>query len=630
MDRMSNDVIYQVNWGTDSFSGSYGLRFVPGRWYLTEGTPRRKSMRSRVEHRMQKESSRADKEMRRAKDVKLKLMPPDERLIYNLKRAKKKVALLLQKLKKYELPKLPPPKHDPELFTPEQLQAFKKIGFRNKNYVPVGVRGVFGGVVQNMHLHWKFHETVQVCCDNFPKEKIKEMATMLAKLSGGIVINIHNVKTIIMFRGRNYRQPKNLIPINTLTKRKALFKARFEQALQSQKLNIKKYEQELRKMGIEPADSALISSQQRIAATFFSAIDKKEGTPYVSHGDEHANRDSQRTVELFDASIDSDQEELEKFIAEIEGAADKEWAEEEAAEKEDFGKIRNRNREEFGGRFRKPELCTGGDESRGWKGSNRKRIVSDSDDEDDLPEDTNGWESEGEDRRHEIGGEANDDRSTKYRERVERDEPLRTMRPSHMDYSNRGRDSARKKHFDEERDSDGLLSDLEDVLSDSASDAENGLKTRNCGINDDWSADEKEDHLLMRRDRSTILKQPDNFDSDEDDNKAVDSWPSLSGDNGRKPHKAARCSSGLKRNSKTDKSRKIKSSESETDEPHSNLETEIWEFDDQEDFSARALRAADDDYQDAGGVANYLLEDESNGFSKKRTNKLEDEMWDSD
>ncbi|WOK98151.1 hypothetical protein Cni_G06861 [Canna indica] len=51
----------------------------------------------------------------------------------------------------------------------------------------------------------KFHETVQVCCDNFPKEKIREVATMLARLSGGIVVNIHNVKTIIMFRGRNYR-----------------------------------------------------------------------------------------------------------------------------------------------------------------------------------------------------------------------------------------------------------------------------------------------------------------------------------------------------------------------------------------------------------------------------------------
>lgn len=137
-----------------------------------------------------------------------------------LMQAKKKVALLLQKLKKYDLPELPSPVHDPELFTSEQIQAFKKIGFKNKNYVPVGVRGVFGGVVQNMHMHWKFHETVQVCCDNFPKEKIKEMASMIARLSGGVVINIHNVKTIIMFRGRNYRQPKNLIPVNTLTKRK--------------------------------------------------------------------------------------------------------------------------------------------------------------------------------------------------------------------------------------------------------------------------------------------------------------------------------------------------------------------------------------------------------------------------
>ncbi|KAI3724212.1 hypothetical protein L2E82_35982 [Cichorium intybus] len=107
---------------------------------------------------------------------------------FNRKYAKIKVALLLQKLKKYQLPELPPPRHDPDLLTPEQIQALKKIGFRNRNYVPVGVRGVFGGVVQNMHMHWKFHETVQVCCDYFPKEKIKEMATMLTRLSGGIVV----------------------------------------------------------------------------------------------------------------------------------------------------------------------------------------------------------------------------------------------------------------------------------------------------------------------------------------------------------------------------------------------------------------------------------------------------------
>ncbi|XP_020114179.1 uncharacterized CRM domain-containing protein At3g25440, chloroplastic isoform X2 [Ananas comosus] len=264
--------------------------------------------------------------------------------------AKKKVALLLQKLKKYELPELPAPRHDPELLTSEQLQAYKKIGFRNRNYVPVGVRGVFGGVVQNMHLHWKFHETVQVCCDNFPKEKIREMATMLARLSGGIVVNIHNVKTIIMFRGRNYRQPKNLIPINTLTKRKALFKARFEQALESQKLNIKKIEQQLRRKGVNPEDPVAMASIQRVASTFFRAIDEQQGTPYVFRADRKPGSETNEVQDepLDLPSEDSDQEELDRFIAEIEEAADQEWAEEEATEKEEATRIRYWGKDDMG------------------------------------------------------------------------------------------------------------------------------------------------------------------------------------------------------------------------------------------------------------------------------------------
>ncbi|XP_020257465.1 uncharacterized CRM domain-containing protein At3g25440, chloroplastic [Asparagus officinalis] len=318
-------------------------------------TIRGRSMRSKVEKRMRRETGKTMREVRRAKKLRKKLMTEEERLIYNLRRAKKKVALLLQKLKKYELPELPAPRHDPELLTPEQLQAYKKIGFRNRNYVPVGVRGVFGGVVQNMHLHWKFHETVQVCCDNFPKEKIKEMATMLARLSGGVVVNIHNVKTIIMFRGRNYRQPKNLIPINTLTKRKALFKARFEQALDSQKLNIKKIEQQLRRKGVNPEDPIAMASIQRVASTFFRAIDEKQGTPYVFRGDRKPTAADDSKEGALDGQIqddlspeDSDQEELDRFIAEIEDAADQEWAAEEAAEKEEVTKIRYWDKEDAG------------------------------------------------------------------------------------------------------------------------------------------------------------------------------------------------------------------------------------------------------------------------------------------
>ncbi|KAM3407164.1 hypothetical protein ACQJBY_000920 [Aegilops geniculata] len=316
-------------------------------------TSKGRSMRSKVEKRMGRETGRTQKELRRAGKLRKKLMTEDERLIHSMRRAKKKVALLLQKLKKYELPDLPAPRHDPELLTAEQLQAYKKIGFRNKNYVPVGVRGVFGGVVQNMHMHWKFHETVQVCCDNFPKEKIKEMASMLTRLSGGIVVNIHNTKTIIMFRGRNYRQPKNLIPFNTLTKRKALFKARYEQALESQKLNIKKIETQLRRKGINPEDPVAMASIQRVASRFFRAIDEQQGTPYVFHGDKQPTAG---TTELKEADAepaeDSDQEELDNFIAEIENAAEKQWEEEEAAEKEETSRLQYRYREEMMGERR--------------------------------------------------------------------------------------------------------------------------------------------------------------------------------------------------------------------------------------------------------------------------------------
>ncbi|KAF8088407.1 hypothetical protein N665_0543s0017 [Sinapis alba] len=354
-------------------------------WSRAMSTARGRSMRSKVESRMRKESGKTLREIRRAKKLKKKLMTDEERLIYNLKRAKKKVALLLQKLKKYDLPELPSPVHDPELFTPEQIQAFKKIGFKNKNYVPVGVRGVFGGVVQNMHMHWKFHETVQVCCDNFPKEKIKEMATMIARLSGGVVINIHNVKTIIMFRGRNYRQPKNLIPVNTLTKRKALFKARFEQALESQKLNIKKTEQQLRRMGVNPEDPVAMASIQRVASTFFNAIDKKEGSPYVFHGDKQSERGTSvvNTEGSEPVDEDSDQEELDRFIAEIEEAADKEWEEEEAAEQEETGRIRYWNREEFAGRSRGHEMRSYGDSSQGFRRNSQRRSNHSDDDDDD-------------------------------------------------------------------------------------------------------------------------------------------------------------------------------------------------------------------------------------------------------
>ena len=170
----------------------------------------------------------------------------------------------------------------------------------------------------------------------------------------------------------------------------ALFKARFEQALESQKLNIKKIEQQLRKKGISPDDPVAMASIQRVASTFFNAIDKKEGSPYVFRETQDSVKETQKSSEQPEFADDSDQEELDKFIAEIEEAVDQEWAEGEAAEKEEYGKIKYRNKEDSGGRF-KPERYVddmSGDEDRsrrqgrGSMNAHRRQTMKDSDDED--------------------------------------------------------------------------------------------------------------------------------------------------------------------------------------------------------------------------------------------------------
>lgn len=142
-------------------------------------------------------------------------------------------------------------------------------------------------------------------------------------------------------------------------------------------------------MGVNPEDPVAMASIQRVASTFFNAIDKKEGSPYVFHGDNQSERGAsvENTEESEPGDEDSDQEELDRFIAEIEEAADKEWEEEEAAEQEESGRIRYWNREEFAGRSRTPELRSYGDSSHGFRRNERdthsQRRPNDSDEDDD-------------------------------------------------------------------------------------------------------------------------------------------------------------------------------------------------------------------------------------------------------
>ncbi|PIN02699.1 hypothetical protein CDL12_24784 [Handroanthus impetiginosus] len=170
---------------------------------------------------------------------------PEVRIRYKLEKAKRKETWLIEKLRKYELPNAPPETHDPEILTEEERFYLKRTGEKKKNYVQVGRRGVFGGVVLNMHLHWKKHETVKVVCKPCKPGQVHQYAEELARLSKGIIIDIKPNNTIIFYRGKNYVQPEVMSPPNTLSKAKALEKYRHEQSLEHTSQFIEKLENEL-------------------------------------------------------------------------------------------------------------------------------------------------------------------------------------------------------------------------------------------------------------------------------------------------------------------------------------------------------------------------------------------------
>lgn len=134
--------------------------------------------------------------------------------------ARIKEALLIEKLKRYEVPKLQGPAVEPIHLTGEERFYMKKMAQKRTNYVQVGRRGVYGGVILNMHMHWKKHETVEVICKPCKPGQVHEYAEEIARLSGGVPIQVIGDDTIIFYRGKNYTQPEIMSPIDTLSKKK--------------------------------------------------------------------------------------------------------------------------------------------------------------------------------------------------------------------------------------------------------------------------------------------------------------------------------------------------------------------------------------------------------------------------
>ncbi|KAI9195714.1 hypothetical protein LWI28_017407 [Acer negundo] len=210
-------------------------------------TKKRLKLRRKTDKQKRKAANKRDPRHLtiKGKKKKQRFANAEERINYKLEKAKIKEALLIERLKRYEVPKLQGPVVKPHILTGEERFYLKKMAQKGSNYAPIGRRGVFGGVILNMHMHWKKHETVKVFCKPCKPGQVHEYAEEISRLSGGIPIQIIGDDTIIFYRGKNYVQPEIMSPIDTLSKKRALEKSKYEQSLETVRRFIAMAEKEL-------------------------------------------------------------------------------------------------------------------------------------------------------------------------------------------------------------------------------------------------------------------------------------------------------------------------------------------------------------------------------------------------
>ncbi|EFH59388.1 EMB1865 [Arabidopsis lyrata subsp. lyrata] len=149
-----------------------------------------------------------------------------KRIQHKLNLAQSKFQRAEKLLSKIEASMIPNgPDYDQEVISEEERAMFRKVGLKMKAYLPLGIRGVFDGVIENMHLHWKHRELVKLISKQKNLAFVEDTARLLEYESGGVLVAIEKVPkgfALIYYRGKNYRRPISLRPRNLLTKAKAL------------------------------------------------------------------------------------------------------------------------------------------------------------------------------------------------------------------------------------------------------------------------------------------------------------------------------------------------------------------------------------------------------------------------
>ncbi|MED6217368.1 hypothetical protein PIB30_016992 [Stylosanthes scabra] len=197
-------------------------------------------------------------------DLNIQLEADIYRLERQLKEQQRKALILKKKIERSaeELGKLdaawtPAEKDaDIEIMTDEERQCFRKIGLKMS-----GRRGIFDGVLEGLHQHWKHREVVKVITKQRLISRVIYTAKLLETESGGILVSVDKLKeghAIIIYRGKNYRRPSEKVAKNLLTKRKAL-----QRSLEMQRLGSLKFFAHQRQQAISDLKLKLDELQQR-------------------------------------------------------------------------------------------------------------------------------------------------------------------------------------------------------------------------------------------------------------------------------------------------------------------------------------------------------------------------------
>ncbi|KAI4331503.1 hypothetical protein MLD38_029688 [Melastoma candidum] len=150
------------------------------------------------------------------------------------------------------------PDDDQETITDEERVMFRRVGLRMKPYLTLGIRGVFDGVIENMHLHWKYRELVKLITKQKTLAFVEDTARLLEYESGGILVAIERLPkgfVLIYYRGKNYKRPISIRPRNLLTKAKALKRSVALQRYEALSQHISELESSIKQMKMEIGES---------------------------------------------------------------------------------------------------------------------------------------------------------------------------------------------------------------------------------------------------------------------------------------------------------------------------------------------------------------------------------------